>query len=165
MDIEVERAGLLRWDRHAVRCALGRGGVSADKREGDGATPTGCFPLRAVRFRPDRFERPPRTHLPIRIIARTDGWCDDPADSAYNRPVRLPYPGRHETLWRTDGLYDVVVELGYNDSPVVSGHGSAVFLHVARDDYDPTEGCVAIALSDLLELIAVCGPGDRLCVR
>lgn len=144
-------------------CALGRSGVTDRKREGDGATPQGCFPLRRVLYRADRLPRP-RTALETGAIAPEDAWCDDPEHADYNRAVRLPHPGRHETLWREDGLYDVVVILGYNDDPVVKGRGSAIFLHVARPDLAPTEGCVALLLPDLLDLLARVDRLARLCV-
>lgn len=130
------------------RAALGRSGVRADKREGDGATPAGLLPLRRVLYRADRVARP-RAAVPVLPLAPHDGWCDDPADAAYNRPVRLPHPARHEELWRADALYDVIGVLGWNDAPVVPGRGSAIFLHLARPDYAPTEGCVALAPADL----------------
>jgi L,D-peptidoglycan transpeptidase YkuD (ErfK/YbiS/YcfS/YnhG family) len=146
-----------------VACALGRGGVcaGADKREGDGRTPAGTWPMRRVLWRADREARPV-TGLPIQAIGRQDGWCDDPGDPDYNRPVRLPHPARAETLWREDHLYDLLVVLGHNDDPVVAGAGSAIFLHLARPGYGPTEGCVALARHDLLGLLALARPGDRL---
>ena len=161
MDITVDPLGELSWRGRRVRCALGKGGLRADKREGDGATPVGRFPLRRVLYRPDRLA-PPVTALPVAAIGPADGWCDDPADSAYNRPVALPYPASAERLWRDDPVYDLVVVLGHNDDPVVAGRGSAVFLHLARPGYAPTEGCVALALADLLSLLAEAGPGDAL---
>ncbi len=163
MEILVSPDGLARWKQHGVRCALGRGGISSDKREGDGATPAGRFALREAFYRADRIERP-ETRLPLRAIAETDGWCDDPADAAYNRLVGLPYPGRHERLWREDGLYDLVIVVGYNDDPPVAGRGSAIFIHAAAPGYAPTEGCVALELGDLLALAADCKAGDRLIV-
>ncbi|MEO9190886.1 MAG: L,D-transpeptidase family protein [Acetobacteraceae bacterium] len=135
------------------RAALGRGGVAARKQEGDGATPVGVLPLRRVLYRADRL-RPPTCAVPLEPIAPTDGWCDDPGDPAYNRAVRLPHPGRHEALWREDAVYDVAGVLGWNDAPVRRGEGSAIFLHVARADFAPTEGCVALALADLLGVLA-----------
>ncbi len=154
--------GVLRYGSLLVPCALGRGGVRADKREGDGATPLGVFPLRRLWFRADRLSQPVTCGLPTRPIGRDDGWCDDPDAAEYNRPVVLPHPARHEPMWRGDALYDLVVELGYNDAPVVPGAGSAIFLHVARPDYGPTEGCVAVARIDLLRLLAGIGAETRL---
>lgn len=155
--------GWLDMGDRRVRCALGPGGVipAAVKREGDGATPAGVWPLRRVLYRPDRGPTP-RTELPVASLSPDDGWCDAVDDPAYNRPVRLPYPASAERLWRDDGLYDLIVILGHNDNPPVSGMGSAIFLHVARPDYAPTEGCVAVARDDLLELLAQAAPGDAL---
>ena len=135
------------------RAAFGRGGVRLHKEEGDGATPAGDLPLRRVLYRADRL-RPPRATVPIEPIAPSDGWCDDPGHPDYNRAVRLPHPARHEALWRDDSLYDVVGVLGWNDDPPRRGLGSAIFLHVARPDFAPTEGCVALALPDLLAALA-----------
>jgi L,D-peptidoglycan transpeptidase YkuD (ErfK/YbiS/YcfS/YnhG family) len=145
-----------------VRCALGKGGVqaAADKREGDGASPVGVWPIRRVLYRPDRLE-PPVTALPVAPISPDDGWCDDPADPAYNQPVRLPHAASHERMWREDGLYDLVVVLGHNDDPPVPDLGSAIFLHCAREDHGPTEGCVALAKMDVLAFLAAARPGDR----
>ena len=147
----------------AVPCALGPSGVveAANKREGDGATPLGLWPLRRVLYRPDRGP-PPRTALPTLPIAPDDGWCDDPGDPAYNRPVTLPYPASAERLWRDDGIYDLIVVLGHNDDPPVAGAGSAIFLHLARPGYPPTEGCVALARPDLEAVLALAAPGDAL---
>ncbi len=163
MDLLVDHNGWARWDGRRLRCALGRGGVRAAKREGDGATPAGSWPMRRVLYRPDRTGAPP-TRLAAVPLTSTDGWCDDPADPFYNRPVRLPYPARAEALWREDNIYDLVVPLGYNDDPVSPGAGSAIFLHIARDGYAPTEGCVALAEDDLRLVLAGAGPGSRVVV-
>lgn len=143
-----------------VGCALGPAGVieASAKREGDGATPLGVMPMRRVLFRPDRGP-PPRTALPVAAIAPDDGWCDAPQDPAYNQPVKLPYPASAERMWRDDGLYDLVVILGYNDDPVEPDRGSAIFLHLARPDYAPTQGCVALARPDLEAVLAMAGAG------
>jgi L,D-peptidoglycan transpeptidase YkuD (ErfK/YbiS/YcfS/YnhG family) len=143
-------------------CALGRGGVRRDKHEDDGATPAGTWPLRRVWYRADRLATPPDTALPIRAIRQTDGWCDDVAAPDYNRHVELPHAARHERLWRDDAVYDVIVELGYNDDPPIAPRGSAIFLHVARPGHTPTEGCVALALEDLFALLRTCQVGDTL---
>jgi L,D-peptidoglycan transpeptidase YkuD (ErfK/YbiS/YcfS/YnhG family) len=135
------------------RAALGRGGVRADKSEGDGATPAGLLPLRRVLYRADRG-RPPSCAVPVEPLAPDDGWCDDPASPDYNRMVRLPCPAHHEELWRADAVYDVIGVLGWNDAPVVAGRGSAIFLHVARPDFSPTEGCIALPEPVLREVLA-----------
>src|SRR6185437_6433782 len=136
MDLLVYAPGWALWDGTRLRCAVGRGGIRADKREGDGATPAGSWPMRRLLYRPDRIAAPP-ARLAANPVAPQDGWCDDPDDAVYNRPVRLPYRARAERLWREDGIYDLIVPLGYNDAPVVPGAGSAIFLHVARPDYAP----------------------------
>ena len=153
--------GTLIWRGKTFTCALGPSGVKLDKREGDRATPAGTFPLRRALYRADRGAKP-QTKLEARAIERHDGWCDSPEDPAYNRPVALPYPASAEEMWREDGLYDVVVVLGHNDDPVVPGAGSAVFLHCAKPDYAPTEGCVALAKADLLEVLRDARPGDEI---
>ncbi|HEX3995943.1 MAG TPA: L,D-transpeptidase family protein [Acetobacteraceae bacterium] len=153
MEAIVHPDGRLIWRGQTLRCALGQGGVRVEKEEGDGTTPAGLLPLRRVFYRADRVP-PPRSPLPIEPIAQTDGWCDDPSHRDYNRFVHLPHDARHEELWRRDEAYDVVAVLGWNDQPVVKDRGSAIFLHVARPDYAPTEGCVALALPDLLRILA-----------
>lgn len=153
-------------ESRTFRCALGRGGVrpAADKREGDGASPLGSWPLRRLLYRADRGG-PPDTALPAQPIGPDDGWCDAPGDPAYNRPVRLPYPASAEHLWLEDHVYDLIVVLGHNDDPPVSGMGSAIFLHLARPDYAPTAGCVALARPDLEAVLARAAPGDLLRIQ
>ena len=142
-------------------CVLGRGGVRADKREGDGATPVGVFPLRRVLFRPDRRVAP-RTGLATGAIAPDDGWCDEPGHADYNRPVKRPFPASHEIMWRDDRLYDVVVLIGHNDDPPVPFAGSAVFIHLERPDRGPTAGCVALSPADMDAFLAMASPGDEI---
>jgi len=151
-EAHVGPAGLFVFGAQRYRAALGRGGVTRAKREGDGATPAGALPLRRVFYRADRVRRP-RTRLPCVPLAPHDGWCDDPAHADYNRMVRLPHDGRHEALWRNDAVYNVISVLGWNDDPVEPGRGSAIFLHVARPNLAPTDGCVALELTHLLEVL------------
>jgi L,D-peptidoglycan transpeptidase YkuD (ErfK/YbiS/YcfS/YnhG family) len=156
--------GLVRLGGLAFPCALGRSGRSVRKREGDGATPVGRWRLTAVLYRPDHGRRP-ATRLPVRPISPHDGWCDAPADRNYNRPVQHPYPASAERLWRDDGLYDLVVVLSHNARPRVRGAGSAVFLHLARVGYRPTEGCIALRREHLMRLLGRLGAGARIRVR
>jgi len=138
--------------------ALGRTGIRADKREGDGATPRGTFRPVRVWWRPDHGPRP-RTALPLRRIRPDDGWCDDPADRRYNCPVKLPYPASHERMARADHLYDVVVVLDWNVTHRRAGRGSAIFFHLARPGFTPTEGCVAVTLPAMRAVLARLRPG------
>lgn len=147
--------GRFRFQGETLRCALGHGGVvpALRKQEGDGATPAARLPLRRVLYRADRGAAP-ACAVAVEPLAPEDGWCDDPADRAYNRPVRLPFDGRHEALWRADAVYDILATLGWNDAPPARGRGSAIFLHLARADFSPTEGCVALAAPDLRRVLA-----------
>ena len=142
-------------------CALGRSGCRAHKREGDGATPVGRWRVDGIYYRPDRMRRP-RTALSVRAMRPSDGWCDAPADRNYNRLVRHPYAASAERLWRQDGLYDLLAVLAYNDRPRVRGRGSAIFMHVARAGYAPTEGCVALRRAHLVRVIERLRPGAAL---
>jgi L,D-peptidoglycan transpeptidase YkuD (ErfK/YbiS/YcfS/YnhG family) len=157
-------AGRLSWPGGETSAVCGRGGVRIDKHEGDGASPAGTYSLVQAYYRPDRVT-PPATGLPLAPLRPSDGWVDDPADPQYNRPVSLPYPARHETMWREDGLYDLVVVIGYNTEPPEPGRGSAIFLHVAGPDFGPTEGCIAIAGDVLAGLLGLLGPGSRITIR
>jgi L,D-peptidoglycan transpeptidase YkuD (ErfK/YbiS/YcfS/YnhG family) len=135
---------------------LGRSGIKAQKREGDGATPGGVFRLERLLWRPDRLAQP-KTNLPAGPILPQMGWSDEPADFRYNRPVNLPWPASAECLWRQDHLYDLVLITSHNQNPVVPGAGSAVFIHLQRADKGPTAGCIALQLPDLLHLLESAG--------
>ncbi len=146
-------AAMLECGGERFPCAIGVNGVTPHKVEGDGATPAGALPLRRVLFRADRVQPPPHASVPRAPLTPDAGWCDDPRDAAYNRPVRLPYGARAETLWRDDPLYDVIGVLGWNDAPVLRERGSAIFLHLATADLGPTAGCIALLRADLLRLL------------
>jgi len=160
------KAGLFHAGERTISCSIGKSGLiaAADKREGDGASPIGVWPIRGVLLRPDRVTLPSGLQLPWRWIRPDDGWSDGVDDPAYNRPVRHPHGFSAERLWRQDELYDVVVVLGYNDAPIVQGAGSAIFWHCWRDGAT-TEGCVAIARQDMIGLLPACAPGDALEIR
>jgi L,D-peptidoglycan transpeptidase YkuD (ErfK/YbiS/YcfS/YnhG family) len=153
--------GLLLAGRHAIPVVLGRAGIAADKREGDGATPRGRFRLTRLWWRADRLPRP-GTRLPVRCIDSALAWCEDPTDRRYNRPFRRSANEPGDRLWREDSLYDLVIELSHNTRPRVAGRGSAVFVHVARPDRSGTAGCVALAAKDLRRLIGRLGPRTRI---
>lgn len=166
-DILVDSARrILAYEGNSIPCLIGKNGVvdAGAKREGDGATPLGRWPIRAVLLRPDRIVSLPRLALPWRWIRPDDGWCDDPQDTAYNRPVLHPYPRSAERLWREDEAYDVIVVLGHNDAPPLPDRGSAIFLHcTAARSF--TEGCVAVAKSDMLQLLPLVKQDDMIDIR
>jgi L,D-peptidoglycan transpeptidase YkuD (ErfK/YbiS/YcfS/YnhG family) len=151
------RRGRLVAGAISIPCALGRSGATHRKREGDGASPVGRFRVLQAFYRADRLPRP-RTLLPLIAIGPQDGWCDDPRDRRYNRPIRLPDPARHERLSRQDGLYDVVLDLDFNRSPIHKGRGSAIFLHCAKPGFPPTEGCIAVDPRMIARIIRSIGP-------
>lgn len=150
--------GIVRLGGLCLPCALGRTGRRPTKREGDGATPIGRFPIWEVLYRSDRVRRP-RTGLPARPLRRSDGWCDAPGDRNYNKLIRHPYPASAEVMWRQDNLYDLVVILGYNRRPRVRGRGSAIFMHLARPGYAPTAGCIALSKRNMRILLERLAPG------
>ena len=157
------RRGWLTIAGRTTPVALGRGGIRADKREGDGATPKGTFRPRQLWWRADRHPRP-RTLLPVRAIGPEDAWCEDPASRHYNQPVRLDGTGGGDRLMRDDRLYDFIIEIDHNTSPCIKGRGSAVFLHLARGNFGPTAGCVSMTKSAMLRLLQRLGPETRIVV-
>jgi L,D-peptidoglycan transpeptidase YkuD (ErfK/YbiS/YcfS/YnhG family) len=146
-----------------IKVALGRGGIRANKREGDGGTPKGTFRPRQLWWRADRHPRP-ATFLPVRAIAREDAWCEDPADRHYNQPVRLNPKQSGDRLRRNDHLYDFIIEIDHNTKPRIAGRGSAVFLHLAREDFSPTAGCVAMTRPAVLQLLKRLGPETKIVI-
>jgi len=146
-----------------VPVALGRGGIKANKREGDGGTPKGTFRPQRVWWRSDRHRRP-RTFLPVRAIGPDDAWCEDPHSRHYNRPVQRSRDARGDRLKRDDHLYDFIIEIDHNSSPRISGRGSAVFLHLARENFGPTAGCVSMSQSAMLRLLARLGPQTKIVI-
>ncbi len=148
----------------ALPVALGKGGIKANKREGDGATPRGTFRLKRLWWRAGRHPRP-ATLLPAQRIMPDDGWCEDPADRNYNQHIKVPPKSNADRLARKDNLYDFIVELDHNTSPRIAGRGSAVFIHVARPGFAPTAGCVALNINSLRRLLARLGPRTRIVVE
>lgn len=157
-------AGVLLVGGRAFPVVLGRSGIRANKREGDGATPRGRFRPVRLWWRADRAPRP-ATRLPVRRITRDLAWCEDPTDRRYNGPFRRSANEPGDRLWRDDRLYDLIIEIDHNTRPRVAGRGSAVFLHIARPDRGPTAGCVAMEGAALQRLLARAGPRTRIEVQ
>jgi L,D-peptidoglycan transpeptidase YkuD (ErfK/YbiS/YcfS/YnhG family) len=156
--------GIVLAGHWTIPVVLGRSGIRANKREGDGATPQGEFRLQRLWWRADRSARP-LTLLPARPIDRTVAWCEDPGDRRYNRPFRRSANEPGDRLWREDHLYDWIIEIDHNTRPRVAGRGSAVFLHVARASRSPTAGCVAFTAAALQRLLARVGPKTRILIH
>ncbi len=163
IDLEY-RDGRLRWPGGSARAAVGRAGVTASKKEDDGATPSGTYPLVCGFYRADRMPAP-RSGLPMRALSPRDAWVDDPADRNYNRLAALPYPAHTEPMWLDDAIYDLLAVIGYNMHKVVPGAGSAIFLHIARPNFSPTAGCIAVAREVLLSLVPLLGAGSSITIR
>jgi L,D-peptidoglycan transpeptidase YkuD (ErfK/YbiS/YcfS/YnhG family) len=157
------RQGRLTAGGQTVPVALGRGGIKANKREGDGGTPRGTFRPRQLWWRADRHPRP-HTFLPVRTIGPEDAWCEDPKSRHYNRPIRLERSRDGDRLRRDDHLYDFIVEIDHNNSPRIKGRGSAVFLHLARENFSPTAGCVSMTKSAMLRLLQRLGPHTKIVI-
>jgi L,D-peptidoglycan transpeptidase YkuD (ErfK/YbiS/YcfS/YnhG family) len=157
------RRGWLTAGGQTFSVALGRGGIRANKREGDGGTPRGIFRPRQLWWRADRHPRP-RTFLPVRAIRPDDAWCEDPQSRHYNQPVRRDRGQGGDRLRRDDHLYDFIVEIDHNSSPRIAGRGSAVFLHLAREDFSPTAGCVSMTEGAMLRLLRRLGPHTRIVI-
>jgi L,D-peptidoglycan transpeptidase YkuD (ErfK/YbiS/YcfS/YnhG family) len=157
------RRGWLTFAATTLPVALGRGGIRANKREGDGGTPRGIFHPRRLWWRADRHPRP-KTHLPVRAIRPADAWCENPGDRHYNQPIRLAQGQAGDRLTREDQLYDFIVEIDHNTAPRIAGRGSAVFLHLARENFGPTAGCVSMTQSAMLHLLRRLGPETRIII-
>jgi len=150
---------------HVYKCSVGYGGIkkASEKKEGDGATPAGIYPLRMIYYRADRIPRRDLiSGLPMVPLTKNDGWCDDVNKKEYNQHVKLPFSGSHEKLWRDDHVYDIIVVIGYNDNPPIKGKGSAIFFHLAREKYTPTVGCVAVSKEDMLKVLPLLTPESKI---
>ncbi len=159
-------AGTVTAFGETVAATFGKGGsiAAAAKREGDGATPLGVWPIRAALLRPDRVAAP-MTLLPWRWLRPEDAWSDGVGDPQYNRPVRWPHGHGAEALWRDDHVYDIIIVLGHNDMPPVAPFGSAIFFHCTRPDRAPTQGCVAVDGDVLTRWLGRMAPGDAMVVN
>ena len=151
-----DRSGGLLVGQSRFPCLLGQAGVRVAKREGDGATPAGIWRPLALLYRPDR-QRHPNGGFCCHVIEKTDGWCDDPRSRRYNEPVKRPFAGSHEALWRKDKVYDQVIVLDHNQGPIVTARGSAIFIHLTAPNHQPTAGCIALSEPDLRRVLSRAG--------
>ena len=149
----------LTYNKLKVKCAIGKKGIGYKKKEGDLITPRGQFKIRLILYRKDRVKI--STKLKKKIIKKKMGWCDDPKSSHYNKLVKLPFAHKHEKLFRKDSIYDIILVLNYNMSPIKKNKGSAIFIHVAKNNFKKTEGCVAIRKLNLIKLIKEINPNTK----
>ena len=158
--------GTLEVNGKSFKCTLGRSGIALviDKKEGDGKTPVGIFPLRQLIYRADRVAKPV-TGLPVEVLTVETGWCEDSSHPDYNKKIVLPHTSVHDRMMRDDHLYDYVVVIGYNDTSPVSGKGSAIFMHLARPDFRPTAGCVGLSAADMLEVLKSCDKSSKIEIK
>lgn len=164
MHITVTSSNTLVFKHKKYPCSVGKAGIGTKTSEGDNITPRGVFPIRFGFYRPDRIVDL-QSRIPFLPIAKDLGWCDAPEDAQYNRLVKLPYDASFEHLWREDDVYDLIISIGYNDDPVLPGQGSAIFIHLARENFTPTAGCIALKRDDLLEIIPLLEHGSCLIVE
>lgn len=157
------RQGWLTASSLTIPVALGRAGIRANKREGDGGTPRGIFHPKQLWWRADRHRRP-KTFIPLRAIRPEDAWCEDAADRHYNRPIRLTRETGGDRLTREDHLYDFIIEIDHNTRPRIAHRGSAVFLHLARENFGPTAGCISMTQAAMLRLLRRLGPETRIVI-
>jgi L,D-peptidoglycan transpeptidase YkuD (ErfK/YbiS/YcfS/YnhG family) len=151
--IIVKRSENLLFKNLKFRCSLGKNGVTKNKVEGDKCTPSGIYKLKQVFYRADRIKKI-TTNLKKIKIKKNMGWCDDVSSNYYNKQIKISKKIGHEKLHRKDNLYDIIVVLNYNLNPIIKGKGSAIFLHVAKKNYNKTQGCIALKKNELLSLIS-----------
>jgi len=150
--IIIKKSGYLEYKNLKFRCALGKAGIKKKKKEGDNITPEGTFKIIKVYYRPDKIKNFV-TSIKKKKIKKNIGWCDDPVSNSYNKEIKLPSRFGHEKLYRKDNLYDLILVLNYNTNPIIKNKGSAIFIHIAKKNYELTAGCVALKKKDLVELL------------
>ena len=150
--IIVKKTGYLKYKNFRFKCALGKNGIKKKIKEGDDITPKGTFKIKAVYYRKDKIKKI-LTSIKTRKIKKNMGWCDDPKSTAYNQLINLPNKVGYERLYRKDNIYDLIIVLNYNMTPIVKNKGSAIFIHIAKKNYSPTKGCIALSKIDLLKIL------------
>jgi len=144
---------ILYFNEYRIKCAVGKRGITYKKTEGDNKTPAGTFKFKSIFYRKDRMFKI-KTSLQKIIIEKNMGWCDDSNSKFYNKLIRFPFNYRAEKLWLSENIYDVIIIINYNTETIVKKKGSAIFLHIAKKMYEPTEGCIAVSKKDMNLLVA-----------
>jgi len=152
--IIVKKYGYLKYKNFKFRCSLGKAGVNIKKVEGDNVTPKGTFKIIKIYYRADK-NRKIKTLIKKIKIKKNMGWCDDPRSRFYNKQIKLPNKLNHEILYRKDNIYDIICVINYNMNPTIKNKGSAIFLHIAKKNYQKTKGCIALKKNDLIKLVSM----------
>ncbi len=140
------------YNGNKYKCSIGSAGFSNKKKEGDRCTPIGIFRVTDILFREDKL-KDLNTNYDLKTISPRDGWCDDPSSNHYNTKIKFPFSKSAEKLFRQDNRYDIICITNHNQNPIIAGAGSAIFIHIASENYSPTAGCIALSLNDLTEIL------------
>jgi L,D-peptidoglycan transpeptidase YkuD (ErfK/YbiS/YcfS/YnhG family) len=159
--IIIKKSGYLKYKKFRYRCALGKAGIKKKIKEGDNITPRGIFKITKIYYRADKI-KPIKTNIRKFKIKKNMGWCDDPKSHLYNRQIKLPNKYSHEKLYRNDNLYDLVAVLDYNTNPIIKNKGSAIFIHISKNSYKKTAGCIALKKEDLIKIISLIKKGTKI---
>jgi L,D-peptidoglycan transpeptidase YkuD (ErfK/YbiS/YcfS/YnhG family) len=151
--IIINKSGYLKYKDIKFKCALGKSGIRKKRTEGDNITPKGNFKIIKIYYRKDRITKI-NSAFKLIEIKKDMGWCDDPESKKYNQLIKLPSKYRHEKLFRNDRIYDLIIVLDYNMNPVIKNKGSAIFIHITKNNYYKTKGCIALKKKDLIEIIS-----------
>lgn len=152
--IIVKKSKYLKYKNFKFRCSFGKAGIKKKEKEGDNITPRGIFKINCVYYRSDKIKKIITPFKKIKI-RKTMGWCDDPSSSFYNKEIKLPNKFNYEKFYRKDNLYDIIVPLNYNTNPIIKNKGSAIFIHIADNNYKPTAGCIGIKKNNLIKLLSI----------
>jgi len=150
--IIVKKSGYLEFKKLKLRCSLGKAGIKKKIKEGDNITPRGVFKIIKVYYRADKIDKI-ETQIKKIKIKKKIGWCDDPRSVFYNKQIKLPNKFSHEKLYRNDNIYDLILVLNYDMNPIIKNKGSAIFIHVAKNNYQPTHGCIGLKKKHLLTIL------------
>ena len=151
--IIINKSGYLKYKDIKFKCALGKSGIGKKKIEGDNITPKGTFKIIKIYYRKDKITKI-NSAFKLIEIKKNMGWCDDPKSKKYNQLIKLPSKYKHEKLFRNDRIYDLILVLDYNMNPTIKNKGSAIFIHIAKNNYCKTEGCIALKREDLIEIVS-----------
>ena len=162
--IIINKSKYLKYKDLKFKCAIGKAGIRKKKKEGDNITPKGIYKIVKIYYRDDRIKKISSKFKLIKITKKM-GWCDDPKSKKYNRLIKLPNKYSHEKLYKKNNTYDLLLVLDYNMKPIVKNKGSAIFIHVAKRNYKPTAGCIALKKKDLLKLTKIIKLSTKILIK